>query len=348
MARSDTLRRELAQLNGKDAALHRDLARHESDAQKHRAEAGKKREAADKAKSASQASSSRRAADTATKRAADAEKKVADVKRKLADLSKHHATKTAQLRREDDSDRRTHARDDDRRRTKEKQHARQLILRAPPQVRYVVVQPPKPEVLRVLYLTSNPGGGVELLRTEAEVRAVQQELRGAVHRDLIDVQMRSAAGPDDLLQGINDVRPHVVHFSGHGGGGGILFDSGDIDSPTGIEMDYTTLSAFLSATDQPPKLLVLNGCDTLEGGDVLLHAVPVVIAMSDTISDLAASVFAAKFYGAIASAQSVGTALKQGKAALSILPSAAGHLPAHLTRDEIEIESLFLIKSADG
>jgi hypothetical protein len=332
MARSDNLRREIARLDDKDAALHKELARHESDAQKHRAEAGKKREAAEKTKSSSQTSSHRRAADAASKRAVDAEKKVADVKRKLAGVAKQHATKTAQLRREEASERQTQTRDDARRRTKEKQHSRQLSAISTPQIRYVVVHPPKPEKLRVLYLTANPGDGVEFLRTEAEVRGVQQEIRGALHRDLIEMNIRSAAGPDDLLQGINDVRPHVVHFSGHGGGSGILFDSGDIVSPTGLDMNYDDLVAFLSATDEPPKLLVLNGCDTLEGADVLLQAVPVVVAMSDTISDLAAGVFAAKFYGAIASAQSVGAALRQGKAALSILTSAAGHLPELLAR----------------
>jgi hypothetical protein len=61
----------------------------------------------------------------------------------------------------------------------------------------------------------------------------------------------------------------------------------------------------LRATDTPLKLLVLNACDTLDGADVLLDVTPVVIAMSAGVSDLAAAVFAARFYAAIASAQSV-------------------------------------------
>lgn len=52
---------------------------------------------------------------------------------------------------------------------------------------------------------------------------------------------------------------------------------------------------------------------TLEGADALLQTVPLVIGMSDTIGDTAAIVFARSFYAALASAQSVATALEQAK-----------------------------------
>ena len=53
-----------------------------------------------------------------------------------------------------------------------------------PTVRYVhevrEIPTPKPEVLRVPYLTANPEMN---LRTEVEVRDVQQAVRKATHRD---------------------------------------------------------------------------------------------------------------------------------------------------------------------
>ncbi|MEJ5083259.1 MULTISPECIES: hypothetical protein [unclassified Ochrobactrum] len=88
---------------------------------------------------------------------------------------------------------------------------------------------PKPEPLRVLYLTTNPemlSGGA--LRTDAEVRNVQNELRGTRYRDSVVVSHLPAATFEDMLNGMNDIRPHVVHFSGHGGGSGVLFDNGKL------------------------------------------------------------------------------------------------------------------------
>ncbi len=227
-----------------------------------------------------------------------------------------------------------------RRQQKEKAHARELARLASPTVHYVTVQAPEPEVLRVLYLTANPEMD---LRTEVEVRDVQQAVKRALHRDLIDLQYRPAATPEDLLDGLNDVRPHVVHFSGHAGDAAVLFDNASIDTPDGRTVPFHLLAQALGATAQPPTLLLLNGCDTLEGAEVLLGATPVVIAMATDISDLAASAFAARFYAAVAAAQPVGAALRQGAVALDFMGLDEGWKPRLLTRDDVNVDDLVLV-----
>jgi hypothetical protein len=114
-----------------------------------------------------------------------------------------------------------------------------------------------------------------------------------------------AATPEDLLDGLNDVRPHVVHLSSHAGVETVVFDNASIESPAGREVTFDLLAKALGATGDLPVLLVLNGCDTLDGAEVLLESTPVIIAMATKITDLAASVFAARFYAAIASAQPI-------------------------------------------
>ena len=134
---------------------------------------------------------------------------------------------------------------------------------------------PKPEQLRVLYLTANPE---QNLRTDAEVRGVQDQVRRALHRDLITIDYRPAATSDDLIAGLNDLRPHVVNFSGHAGDAALLFDNGSVEAPEGRDVPYDLLARALNATDIAPVLVVLNGCDTLDGAEVLLGSTAVVVA----------------------------------------------------------------------
>ena len=172
---------------------------------------------------------------------------------------------------------------------------------------------------------------------------VQQALRGSKYRDRVEVSYLPAATREDLMQGMNDKRPHVIHFSGHGGGKGIQFDNGSVDQPVGFVMDFAILARCLAATDETPKLLVLNACDTLEGAEVLLASVPIVIAMSESITDIAAANFSTSFYAAIASAQSVGKALEQARLALEFLPSGEGNLPECVARDDVDVDQLILV-----
>jgi hypothetical protein len=58
-----------------------------------------------------------------------------------------------------------------------------------------------------------------------EIRKVRAALRGSKYRDLVTVEHLPAATSMDLLDGLNDHRPHVVHFSGHASSLGLLMGS---------------------------------------------------------------------------------------------------------------------------
>jgi hypothetical protein len=323
---------------------------------KHRIDAAKELQKITARTSEGMARTYQRNAETLEKRAQAEDKKVTDLSVKLGRSAGELATAEENLLREirrtskQEEDRRkaearTREQADSRRQQREKSHAREMARLATPRVHYVMVRPPTPEVLRVLYLTANPEMD---LRTEVEVRDVQQAVKRALHRDLIDVQYRPAATPQDLLDGLNDIRPHVVHFSGHAGDAAVLFDNASVDSPEGHEVPFELLARALGATANPPTLLVLNGCDTLDGAEVLLEATPVVIAMATDISDLAASAFAARFYAAVASAQPIGPALRQGAVALDFMSLDEGWKPAVLSRDDVAVDNLVLVQVPVG
>jgi len=114
-----------------------------------------------------------------------------------------------------------------------------------------------------------------------------------------------------------------VHFSEHGGDGALVFDDAKVENPTPRTLGFAPLARALGATRTPPTLVILNGCDTLDGAEVLLSAAVVVVAMSSQISDLAASMFATRFYAAIAGGQSVASAIQQGSFGPSVPPDEA-------------------------
>lgn len=321
-------------------------------ASKYRADAAREMGRITPRTSPSTARTYQRNAENLEKRAQAEDKKVADLSAKLSRSARDLAAAEENLAREvrstakkeeDKKKAESRAREqaDARRQQREKSHAREIARLTRPSVQYVMVQPPKPEVLRVLYMTANPNMD---LRTEVEVRGVQQAVKRALHRELIDVQYRPAATPEDLLDGLNDVRPHVVHFSGHAGDAAVLFDNASVDKPEGHEVPFELLARALGATADPPTLLVLNGCDTLDGAEVLLGATPVIIAMATEISDLAASAFAARFYAAVASAQPIGPALRQGAVVLDLMGLDEGWKPNLLARDDVNVDDLVLVQ----
>ncbi|MCB4863001.1 CHAT domain-containing protein [Sphingobium sp. PNB] len=345
MSSTDMYRRALAQLKDKEASLEKELQRHEADLHKAKENARRYEDQAQRASSASSAKSALSSATRESKKALDAGKKVADIKKKLADNARDQGSRQRSLQSSEKSDRQAQDREADRRRQREKSHAREMAQLAKTNVHYVHLKPPEPEKLRVLYLTSNPGMD---LRTDAEVRQVQQALRGAKYRDLVTVEQRPAATFQDLLDGLNDVQPHIIHFSGHGGGSSVVMEGGELAGGSEQAISFPLLVKALDATDHPPTLLVLNACDTLEGAEVILPAVPVVIAMSDNVLDMAAILFAQQFYAALASGQSVGSSLKQAKVKIeaAMIDDEASELPQCISRDDVDISSLVLVKTA--
>jgi hypothetical protein len=346
-------RDKIASIKKAQAREETALANARSAAARHRAEAAKRASKVTPRTSESMARSYQRSAEAAEKKAVAEDAKAAAASTRLGRLASDLASAEENLAREvqvtarraGDARKaavRRQEQDDRRRRQTERRHAQEVArLSRPPIIEVRQVPPPQPEALRVLYLTANP----ELnLRVDVEVRQVQQAVKAALHRDQIDIIPRLAATPEDLLEGLNDVRPHVVHFSGHSGHATLVFDNASVETPEGRDLTFDLLARALGATSTPPVLAVLNGCDTLDGAEVLLDATPVVIAMASDITDLAAATFAARFYGAIAAAQPVQAALQQGALALEFLGLSEGWKPQHLVRDGVSLDTLVLVK----
>lgn len=360
MARSEQLRNEIARLE-KTAADHRTkIAAADKKATGARAKAAKAWEKVSKATNDSSRRMAISAAEREDKAAAGAAADSAKAAASLANVEKNIATKrtslASALRSEERNAENARKRADAKRRSEEKAHAREIgRLSQPAPIRYIQIRPPEPSKLRVLYLTANPDAIEETvtrpdgtteeygvwLRVDREVRDVKQRLRGSKYRDLVGLEHKPAADFSEFVDGLNDHRPHVVHFSGHAHSGGIILEAGDNQNEHDFPFDQ--LARLLGATTDPPQLVVLNACESLDGADDLLQTVPVVIGMADTIDDAAAIVFASYFYGAIAAAQSIQAALDQAKIAMEQISLGDATLPTIRTRDDVDPGTLVLV-----
>jgi hypothetical protein len=169
--------------------------------------------------------------------------------------------------------------------------------------------------LDVLYLTADPIKN-NPLRVDAELHHVQNEIRGSKFRDNITVQHRPAANLKSLLNGLNDLNPHIIHFSGHGNKSGIAMDNASVAKPSVEMVSFKLLAKALSATDSRPRVVLLNACDSAAARKPFIKLGLIVISMKTSISDAAAAAFAVQFYGTIASGQSVKSAFEQGRIAV--------------------------------
>lgn len=167
--------------------------------------------------------------------------------------------------------------------------------------------------IKILFLAANPQSTTPLGLDE-EIRAITQKIRSADYRDYLELVSAWAVRPDDLLQYLNEHKPHIVHFSGHGSTKGeiVLVDNQQRSKP----VNTSALKALFSTLKDNIQIVVLNACYSRLQAEAIMEEIDYVIGMSDVIGDEAAIIFAASFYRAIGFNRTVQEAFDQARTAL--------------------------------
>nr|WP_255672819.1 CHAT domain-containing protein [Glycomyces amatae] len=205
---------------------------------------------------------------------------------------------------------------------------------------------PEQEKLRILLLGASSEGDLRVAREQKRIRTAVEI---ASHRDSIEFDARPAATADDLLDGITGFRPHVLHFSGHGGEHGLTFEIERDEHHYGARVTVEAFGLALEATDAPPQLILLNSCRSAALLDTLLgaltdQAVPFAIGMNDKIGDGCAIDYAARFYASIANGRSVDASHAAGRAALSFAGLGRADLPTLQCAEGADPKSAVLVR----
>jgi WD40 repeat protein len=194
--------------------------------------------------------------------------------------------------------------------------------------------------VKVLFLAANPAG-TPTLKLDEEIRQITAKVRASEYRESLELVSRWAVRPDDLLQALEEVRPHIVHFSGHGSQarGLILLD--DHRQPKSVSQD-ALVHLFRTLKDNV-RVVVFNACYSQPQAKALTKTIDCIIGMNRAIGDEAAIIFAASFYRAIGFGRSVKEAFEQGRAALLLESIAEDKTPELLTRRGVSAAKLVLI-----
>jgi CHAT domain-containing protein len=194
--------------------------------------------------------------------------------------------------------------------------------------------------IKILFVSANPTGTTPL-KLDEEVREIEAKIRAAEHRDSVELITKWAARPDDLLQSLNQHKPHVVHFSGHGSSTEeiILLDKQGKPKPVSKE----ALVSLFSTLKDNVRLVLLNACFSRPQAEAITGEVDCAIGMSRAIGDDAAITFAASFYRAIGFGRSVKDAFDQGKTSLLLEGIPEERTPDLMTRQTVRPELVVLV-----
>ena len=198
-----------------------------------------------------------------------------------------------------------------------------------------------PEKITVVFMAANPVDQGQL-RLDEEARAIAEMIRKAQHRDAVKLESCWAVRPLDVLQALNEHRPHIVHFSGHGTNTDeIVFQDSNGESKF---VSKEAIVQTMSAASADIRLVFFNTCYSRNQAEAVVQHVQAAIGMKTSVDDDAAQIFAAQFYSAIGFGLSVKRAFEQAKAALMLEGIAEVDTPELFVADGLDADQLILVK----
>ena len=190
-----------------------------------------------------------------------------------------------------------------------------------------------PEKVRILIAWASPSDQ-ELLDVEGEVAVVQEALEPLAADGRIEVEVLGNAQPSALRRKVRKMKPHILHFIGHG----ILQDNGEgalvlegRDGTTAL-VDAEKLLVLLQGDDT--KLVLLSACQTAATSEkapeqdnsaralmgvapkLVWGGTPAVVAMQFNLPDDAGAPFMETFYEFLADGNPLDTAVTEARIGL--------------------------------
>lgn len=195
--------------------------------------------------------------------------------------------------------------------------------------------------LKVLFFASNPKG-VRQLSLDEEARMIEESIRKSEYRDRVQFVSKWATQTTDILQGINELNPDIVHFSSHGTENNELVMQNSDGTPKVISKE--AVSAVISTVSDKVKLVFFNSCFSSGQAEEVIKCIDSAIGMVNPISDKAACVFATQFYSSLVFGHSLEKAFSQAKAMLMLEGISEEDTPQLCIKEGLNPSTLIFVK----
>lgn len=336
----DFYRSQIQSSQKKIGSLQQDKARESDRISGFQKRASSASQAASRATSASAANSRRRDIERAEKDIASAHKKISGIESKISGEMGRLARAQSSLAKEETRLFQKRAKEEEKRVRESTRNLTRMSRQLDDHDKAIQDLSKLPAEIVILFVASNPLDQTAL-RLDEEVREVEAMIRKSDFRDSVKLHSHWAARPLDLIQKINEIKPTVLHISGHGSDQAELVFQDD-DGATKL----VTKDAFvqtLAATVGSLKLIFLNSCHSHVQAEAACQFVPAAVGMRDEIGDEAARIFASRFYAAIGFGMNLESAFQQGKAALMLENIPEENTPVLFSNDGIGADEIILV-----
>lgn len=346
----ETLRNRIAQLEREKANLEKSLSRERESARKKQAEIAQISRSINKNTSLSMLSSKQRQIESKQKQLSGYEKKAADLQSKVAAKGSEILRKLSEVDRAENQAQQRKDQDEKRRQDQQLRNSKQVTRELERQSHIhnqlsstpiIVKFADLPKKITVLFIASNPEDQTQL-KLDEEIRAITKKIRESEFRDAVELRSIWATRPDDLLQALNEHKPTVVHFSGHGSDQGELVLQDDSGGTKLVSLE--AIVQLFKVMASGIELVVFNACYSHAQAEEVTNHVKAAIGMNDSVGDDAARVFAAQLYSAIGFGRSVREAFEQAKVALQLEGITEEDIPELFVADGADNESLVLVQ----
>jgi hypothetical protein len=185
-------------------------------------------------------------------------------------------------------------------------------------------------VKRLLVLSANPRN-MPTLNLEREIREIREALQRSYDREQFVLETRGAVRRTDLRRALIEVKPHIVHFCGHGAGQeGLVLE----DEPGNAKVVTTEALSDLFRLSSQVECVLLNACYSQSQADEIVNYVDYVIGMNHEVGDAFAIIFAIGFYDALGAGESIEQAFEIGRNAVLWEMSAQEEQAEKISKDQ--------------
>lgn len=179
----------------------------------------------------------------------------------------------------------------------------------------------------ILFIASQRGTGLQL---SEQVKKIKECLKDVLKSGEVILDVRYDVVAEELAEVLNEVAPHVVHFSGKQNGQRILVPAATGGVRTIAAKALTGL--FLNLGDRV-RLVIVDTCQSLPSAMELRTTVDYAMGVESDVYDKDATHFYSTLYSALAKRLSLKKAVGQARASLEMLGVTNTEIPILLCKE---------------